>query len=173
MTITWQAEVRSPENTKNLGLIANWWQSLDTKNIAWKQRLIAKDGQADWNPQKFDESFFCVKPTLRGFTLYWIKLGDDTEKNITLAKMELDPTRQQLLVYPETQPTVVISIEGPGAYQRLLHLTNPTWSGEAGRDAAGTITGFHLVMQDAANLAEIQVDLDGNSLNSLKTLLNQ
>lgn len=168
MMIVWQAQSSIPENAKNLSMIADWWRSLNTKSVLWKQRLLPETGEVDWNPQKFDETFLCMLPDVRGITLYWRKGEEEQEKSVTPVKMELDSTRQRLLVYPETQKNVVISIEGAGVVRQSVALKNPAWSGEK---VQGSGSAFRLVLYDAVNLVEVRVDMDATNLNALRQVV--
>lgn len=171
MIALWQAGVQSPENAKNLGMIAEWWKSLGTKNVQWKQRMIPPTGQIDWNPQKFDESLVFTETDLRGITLFYRKKDGKEMGAMTPAKLEFDFVHQWLNIYPETQPTLVIRIEAPDIEWKSLPMTNPEWIGNANTDAAGNIIGYQLLIRDAVSQIEVQIEMDANSLNFLKNAI--
>jgi hypothetical protein len=172
MRVLWEAESQAPDNAKNLSIIANWWKSLDKKSILWKQRVIPEKGEIDWDPQKFDDTFVCFEPALRGFTLYWKKKEGEEETNITPVKLEFNPTQQHLFVYPERQKDVVISVEIPGVVRETLQMKNPAWFSERVTDEAGNVSGYRLVIHDASTLVEVQIEMDEGSLNYLKSAVN-
>ena len=172
MMIVWQAQLQTAENGQNFNIIADWWKSLDTKSVLWKQRIIPESGEIDWEPQRFDTTFVCSEPDVRGITLYWKKEAEDQEKNITPVKMEFDSTRQQIYVYPENQENLVISVEVPDAVRETVRMKNPGWFSEQVCDDAGNVTGYRLRIHDATNLVEVRVEMDESSLNYLKSALN-
>lgn len=173
MMILWEAQSQAPENAKNFSIIANWWKSLEKKSVLWKQRLIPKQGAIDWEPQKYDDTFACVEPDVRGITLYWKKEAGGEEKNITPVKLEFNPTQQHVFVYPESKKDVVISVEVPGVFRETLQMKNPAWFSERITGEAGTVTGYRLVIHDTTNLIEVQIAMDEGSLNYLKNAVNE
>jgi hypothetical protein len=166
MIIAWEAQSQDPENAKNFEVIAEWWKSLNTKSVLWKQRLIPEEGEVDWSPQRFDDTFVCMVPEVRGISFYWQKEESEEVSNITPAKLEFNPTRQQLYLYPEQQEDLIISVEVPGAARESLLMKNPAWFTET------TASGYRLLIQDKANQVEVQVEMDANSLNLLRNTLN-
>jgi len=172
MFITWQAQSQLPENANNFSIISNWWKSLEKKSILWKQRLVPEEGDIDWNPQRFDDTFICTEPDVRGITFFWKKEDVLQEKSITPAKLEFNPTQQHLYLYPESQKDLVISVEIPGVVRETLNMKNPAWFSERILDEAGTAIGYRLMVHDTTNLVEIQVDMDESSLNYLKNVVN-
>lgn len=173
MMILWEAQSQAPENAKNLTIITNWWKSLDKKSVLWKQRLIPEHGEIDWDPQKFDDTFVCVDPDVRGITLYWKKEAGEEEKNLTPVKLEFSPTQQHVFVYPETKQDVIISVEVPGVVRETLQMKNPAWFSERLTDEADTVTGYRLVIHDTTSLIEVQIEMDEGSLNYLKNAVNE
>ncbi len=171
MLITWKAQSQESENANNFTIISNWWKSLEKKSVLWKQRLIPETEDIDWNPQRFDDTFMCESPDVRGMTLYWKKQDAPQEKSMTPAKLEFNPTQQHLFVYPETQKDLVISVEVPGVVRETLRMQNPAWFSERMVDDAGQVVGYQLMIHDTTNLVEIQVDMDESSLNYLKNVL--
>ena len=89
----WQFGSQDPENAKNFSMITEWWKSLNTKSVLWKQRLIKEGGEIDWSPQKFDETFVVAGVDVRGITLYWKKSESEDVSDITPEKMEFHPGR--------------------------------------------------------------------------------
>jgi hypothetical protein len=128
LKIVWQQNSNDPENMNHLAAIAQWWTNLNSKEVAWCQRLISPGQELDtinWEPQKFDEKFIISNPQLRGITLYWMKSGADREKNTTPEKLELDNLHQQLYIYPKSQPGVVYRVGFPEIKYQILELQNP------------------------------------------------
>jgi hypothetical protein len=172
MMITWKPQSQEPGNADNFGTISTWWKSLEQKSVLWKQRLVPEEGDVDWNSQRFDETFTCAASDVRGITLFWNKENDGQERSITPGKLEFDPLRQHLYVYPESQKDLVISVEIPGVVREALKLKNPVWFGESIFDTANTTTGYRLTIQDTTNSVEIHVDMDEGSLDVLKSVVN-
>lgn len=175
MKVTWQAGVQTPENTKNFEIIRDWWQSLNAKSILWKQRLIpekGKKGRIDWKPQRFDETF-TAETEVRGITFYWKKPDQAESSNITPGKLELDSTKQQLFLYPENQPTVVICVEGAGVVREKVTMTNPAWYSEQVRNAKGAVSGYRLLMIDDASQKEFRIEMDEGNLAFLKQAIQK
>jgi hypothetical protein len=173
MIISWQAQSQNPDNSKNFSIIGNWWKSLDKKSILWKQRLIPDSGEIDWNPQRFDDTFVFTKPDVRGITFYWQKGDVEDEKNITPSKLEFNPTKQHLYLYPETQEKLIISVEIPGAIRESLQMRNPAWFSEHIYDDTKQLTGYRLIIHDTTNLVEVEIEMDEGSLNYLKHAVNK
>jgi hypothetical protein len=173
MIIAWQAQSSNPDNATNFGIIANWWKALDSKSMLWKQRLIPEKGEVDWSPQRFDETIVFTKPEVRGLTFYWKAKDAEAEKNITPSKLEFNPTKQRLLLYPETQKDVMISVEIPGAIRESLQMKNPTWFSEQISNDVKQVTGYRLIIHDTTNLVEVEIEMDKGSLDYLKHALNK
>ncbi len=172
MIITWKAQSQEPENANNFTIIANWWKSLEKKDLLWKQRLVPETGDIDWDPQRFDDTFSCMAPDVRGITLYWKQKDAPHEKNMTPAKLEFNPTRQHLFVYPESQQDLIVSVEVPGVVRETLHMQNPAWFSERIVDDGGQVAGYQFMIHDTTNLVEIQIDMDESSLNYLKNVIS-
>lgn len=172
MMITWQAGVQTPENTKNFGIIRDWWQSLNTKSVLWKQRLVSEKGKINWKPQRFDETF-TAEMEVRGITFYWKKPDQAEASNITPGKLELDSTKQRLFLYPENQPTVVICVEGAGVVREKITITNPAWYSEQVRNDSGTVTGYRMLMIDEASQKEFRIEMDEGNLAFLKQAIQK
>ncbi|EAW37803.1 hypothetical protein [Lyngbya sp. PCC 8106] len=164
-TITWQYGSSNPENATDLETIRQWWADIEGQEITWQQRLIPENGdlsQINWESQKFDEVFLIVNPQLRGITLYWSKPKSDQERSITASKLELDPLRQQLYVFSQSQTNIVIRVEFPQVKYRILDLKNP----EIAVGKSGTI-----LLRDPEQLLEVKVSLTPEKLEQLKQKL--
>ncbi len=85
MSITWQFGSESPDNSKHFGVITEWWKTLSTKEVLWKQRMTPKDGEVNWSPQKFDETFLVVETDVRGITFYRRRRPPPHKKKILAA----------------------------------------------------------------------------------------
>ena len=168
MRFTWQFGSQDPENSKNFSMISEWWNTLTTKSVLWKQRIIQESGEIDWSPQKFDDTFIVAESDVRGITFYWRKDDSTDMSDITPSKLEFDPTQQRLYLYPENQKNLVISVEIPGAIREKITMKNPSWFSEKILDNEGSVTGYRLVIQDTTSQTEVQIELDEGSLNYLK-----
>lgn len=162
--LIWQQNSSNSHNADNLSAIAQWWTGLAGKEVAWQQRLISTGGvqEIDWQPQKFDEKLVLQTPQLKGITIYWRNNNTD-ERNITCKKLELDPRRQQLYVFPQSQSQVVIKVGLPQTNYQRLELFNPPIAATV-KDNNGII-----LLRDEAEKLEIKVTLDSTRL---KRLLN-
>jgi hypothetical protein len=173
MVISWEAQSQNPDNSKNFGIIANWWKSIEKKSVMWKQRVVPDSGEINWSPQKFDDTFVLTKSDVRGITFYWRKGESEDEANTTPAKLEFNPTQQHLYLYPETQKNLVISVEIPGAVRETLRMKNPAWFSEKISDEAKNETIYRLIIHDTTNLVEVEIEMDEGSLNFLKHAVNE
>ncbi len=168
MVVLWEQGSQAPENSDNFYTIAEWWKSLSAKSITWKQRMISEDREVDWSPQKFDETFEPAEVDVKGITLYWKKTSAQDMSNITPAKLEFNPRKQRVWIYPENQKEVLISVEVPGAVSETMKMTNPAWFTETLMDDAGNVTGYKLIVLDEADQTEVQIDMDQTNLDLLK-----
>lgn len=168
MIIVWQQGSQVSENSDNFNTIAEWWQSLKTKSVLWKQRMLSETGEIDWSPQKFDDTFDFAEVDVRGITFYWKKSDAEGMSNITPAKLEFNPSLQRLLLYPENQKELIVSVEIPGVVRETLQAKNPSWFSEKIYDAAGDLTGYRLVILDDTNQTEVQIEMDQGNLDFLK-----
>ncbi len=168
MILTWKAGDQAPENVKNFSTISEWWKSLETRSVLWKQRMIPESGEIDWSPQKFDDTFDLAGADVRGITFYWKKTDSGDESNITPSKLEFNPGLQRLFLYPENQENLIVSVEIPGVVRETITIKNPSWFSETRIDDAGNMTGYQLVILDDANQTEIQIEMDEGNLNFLK-----
>lgn len=164
---TWQQGSPNPDNADNFDTIRQWWTSLSGQEISWRQRLIPETGEVadlNWEPQRFDEVFQLVSPEVRGITLYWHKPDAKDERNTTPHKLVLDPLRQQLYIYPQSQRNVVIRVALPQVVYQQVKISQP--------QLAMTQTGGQsvLVIRDEAQRLEIQVSLTPEQLSELKQL---
>jgi hypothetical protein len=162
--LVWQPNSSDPSNADNLKAIAQWWSNLNGKEITWQQRLIPANGDPeglDWQPQKFDERLILQTPQLRGITIFWRNQTTADERNITPSKLQLDLTRQQLYVIPQSQSQVVIKISLPEIIYEKLNLFNP--------QIAATVKNNQgvILFRDEAQQLEITVTLDSTRLNQL------
>lgn len=162
--IIWQQDSSNPDNTENFAAIIQWWESLQGQEIAWQQRLIPASGNLDeinWEPQRFDEKFALQMPQIRGITLYWQKPDSDGERNITVSKLELKTARQQLYIYPQSQPQMVIRVGTPEIIYQTIELQDP--------QIAGTSAGENclLLLRDPQQQLEIKLTLSRQSLGKL------
>lgn len=169
----WQQDSNNPENTDNFAAIAQWWASLNGKEIQWQQRLIPPNGevsQINWEPQRFDEVFPISQTQIRGITLYWNK-PEDRDKSVrepaigdrstTPHKLELDPLQQILYIYPQSQREVIVRVELPDIKYQTIELHDP--------DLA--IGKKILLLRDKQQQLEIKVTLSPDNLNRLKQML--
>ncbi len=170
--ITWQFGSESPENLKNFTTIATWWKALQTQTVQWKQRLIPENGEIDWSPQKYDETFVLFEADVRGITLYWRKEGADEVSGITPSKLEFAPALQRVYAYPESQSRLVICIEIPEPIHQTFTMENPGWLSEKKVDGSGNVTGYLLVARDHVSHAELKIKLDLENLEHLRQAIS-
>ncbi|MDJ0592569.1 MAG: hypothetical protein QNJ72_21690 [Pleurocapsa sp. MO_226.B13] len=166
--LIWQQNSGDLNNADHLDAIASWWSDLNGKEVVWRQRLIPPSGdlaEIDWQPQKFDERVILQTPQLRGITIYWRSDKTSDERNITPSKLQLNPTKQELYIVPQSQSQVVISISLPGVVYQKLNLDNPQIAATT-KDGCGII-----LLRDEAEKLEIKVTLDRDKLNLLRDRL--
>ncbi len=171
MAIVWESGSTQPENAENFKVIAEWWKSLASQKIAWKQRLIGANGQVDWTPQKFDDTFAFVETAVRGITFFWKKEGGAGD--ITPSKLEFTPLFQRILLYSESRKDLVICVEVPFKMENTLKMTNPSWFADTIKTEKGDVTGYQLVIRDQETQTELTVTMDQGSLHYLKHALAQ
>lgn len=125
--ITWQQNINTPDNGINFQNICNWWANIPGKEITFAQRLIPNNNleEINWEKQRFDENFTIQTSQIRGITLYWQKLGEKNERNLTVSKLELDLDKQQLYIYSQSQQQIVIRVTIPQLNYELIELNNP------------------------------------------------
>ncbi len=166
--LIWQQNSSEPNNRENLEAIAKWWSSLENQEIVWQQRLIPPSGDLqdiDWQPQKFDEKFILLTPQLKGITIYWRNSKVTDERNITPSKLELNLTKKQLYVFPQSQSQVVISVCLPQTVYQKINLRNPQIAATIKHDSG------IILLRDETEQLEITVTLDQKKLNQLREQL--
>jgi hypothetical protein len=164
----WQQNSDTPENVNNFAIIQQWWVSLHDKKITWRPRIIPQTGdvsQLDWESQRFDEEYKLQMPQIRGITLYWHKPGSEKESSTTPRKLELDANKQQLYVYPKSQPELVIRIGIPEIIYQKIEIKNPHWQSTTAGES------YILILQDKQQQLEIKLTLSPENLNQLKEQL--
>lgn len=167
--LIWQQNSSEPNNGDNLDAIAQWWSNLAEKEVGWQQRLIPASGDLqdiNWQPQKFDEKLVLQTPQLRGITIYWRSDRTTDERNITPSKLQLNLTKQQLYVFPQSQSQVIIRISLPESVYQKLNLLNP--------QIAATLkdNGAMILLRDEAQKLEIKVTLNSERLKQLLARLS-
>ncbi|MCT7993794.1 hypothetical protein [Laspinema olomoucense] len=163
--ITWHSGNSNPEMVENFETIRQWWRNLNGKEIILRQRILPGNGdvrELDWEPQRFDETFAIANPDIRGITLYWTKPGMPDERNTTVRQLQLDPKRQQLYIYPQSQPTLVMQIGLAALKYQTLTLQEPEIFVE---------DNHTLILRDNTRLIEVKLKLDAEIISSLKQQL--
>lgn len=163
--ITWQSGNSNPEIVGNFETIRQWWRNLNGKEINLRQRILSETGDVrdlDWEPQRFDETFAIASPDIRGITLYWTKPGMPDERNTTVRQLQLDPKRQQLYIYPQSQPTLVMQIGLAALKYQTLTLREAEIFVEDNQT---------LILRDTTRLIEVKLKLDDEMISSLKEQL--
>ena len=166
--LIWQQNSSASDNGENLTAIANWWSSLSGKEVLWQQRLISRTQELqelDWQPQKFDDKFVLSSPQLKGITLYWQSIAD--ERNITPNKLQLNPSKNLLYVFPQSQSQIVIRIKLPETVYQKIELNYPKIAATLKDDTA------IILLRDDTEKLEIKVTLDRAGWNQLKERLLQ
>jgi hypothetical protein len=162
--VIWQSNSGNPNNSENLGIIRQWWSELNSKEIAWQQRIIPKHqdvNEINWEDQKFDEKFIIHNPEVRGITLYWYKPGVKDEKNTTVNKLELDTIKDQLYIYPQSQPELVIRVGQPEIKYQTICLKDPKIARISGNN------DHFILLRDADQKIEIKLTLSAQGLAKL------
>jgi hypothetical protein len=167
-TIIWQQGSDNPDNRGNFEKICQWWDSLTGKEITFAQRLIPQNNnieEIDWQEQRFDETFLLKSSEIRGITLYWQKIGEENERNLTANKLELDPNRQELYIYSQSQKQVIIRVRIPQVKYQLIDLNNPQIAANMiGKDCL-------LLLQDDRHQIEVKLKLSPDKQLYLLSLL--
>ena len=165
--LIWQQNSNDPSNADNLEAIANWWSSLNGKEVVWQQRLISGGHlqDIDWQPQKFDEKLILQTPQLKGITLYWRSDKVEDERNITPNKLQLDTARQRLYIFPQSQSQVVISISLPKIAYQKLYISDPQIAATV-KNNKGVV-----LLRDEEQKLEIKITFSDRQLNKLLNLL--
>ena len=162
--LIWQQNSDDLENGDNFSIIQQWWANLNNQKIAWRQRLIPPGGnvrEIDWESQRFDEEFELQSPQIRGITLYWYKPGIEQQRSTTPDKLEFDSQRQQLYIYPQSQPELVIRVGIPQVIYQQIELTNP--------QCVGTKVGdnYILLLRDKQQQIEVKLTLSSSNFEQL------
>ena len=164
----WLYNSNNLENTSNFAAINQWWSNLDGKDIIWRQRLIPSTGdpsQLDWETQRFDERFVIFNPQIRGITLYWKKADSPQERSTTPHQLELDPIRQCIYIYPQSQKEVVIRVELAGVIAQTIEMNNPQLQ------VSSTGENRVLTLIDLQQKLQVQVTLTPENIDRLKQQL--
>ncbi|MGB3533855.1 MAG: hypothetical protein WBA13_10105 [Microcoleaceae cyanobacterium] len=165
-TVTvWQYGSNNPDNATNLDTIRQWWGSLKGQEINWQQRLIPADGdlnRLNWEAQRFDETFVITNSDLRGITLFYFKPSHPQERSLTPSKLELDQLQQQLYIFPQSQPEVVIRVELPKIQYQTVVVNHP--------EIAVSQKGM-ILLRDEEQLIEVKIMLTPEEMKQLKEKL--
>lgn len=164
----WEQSSSDPNNADHFAAISQWWVSLNSKEITWRQRLIPESGNLadqNWEPQRFDETFTLELPEVRGITLYWRKPDAKEERNTTPHKLELDRLQQQLYIYPQSQRGVVIRVALPQVVYQQVKINQPQLT------MLKTEGKSMLVIRDESQRLEIQVNLSSDQIAQLQQQL--
>lgn len=167
--IIWQQNSSKPDNADNLAFISQWWSSLANKQVTLAQRLIPQNGELDtinWEPQRFDEVFDLKNPQIRGITVYWRKSDTEQERSTTPQQLVLDPRRQQLYIFPQSQNQLVIRVGLPEISYEVVETNNPQIEY---KQVGGA--NHLLVLRDAQQKIEVKVTLTPENLQQLKQQL--
>lgn len=167
--IIWQQSSSKPDNADNLAFISQWWSSLANKQVTLAQRLIPQNGEIEainWENQRFDEVFALNSPQIRGITVYWRKSDTDQERSTTPQQLVLDPRRQQLYVFPQSQNQLVIRVGLPEISYETIEIANPQIEYKQASNA-----NYLLVLRDTTQQIEVKVALTPENLQQLKQQL--
>lgn len=160
ISIIWQQDSSDPNNGHNLDLVSQWWESLDTQEIIWQQRLMPDSGNSEeisWDSQRFDEKFPLKTPQIRGITLYWQRIEETDEHSITPKKLEFDPDEKYLNIYPQSQPKLVIRISQLPQY-KTLELEDPLMVGKPIGDR------YVVLVRDQQQKLELKINLSSEKM---------
>jgi len=165
----WQFGSSREDNAEAFATITKWWAGLQGKEVTWQPRPVPMQGSVDdldWERQRFDEIFVMANPEIRGITLYWAKPeAPQNEQSTTASKLELDPGRQQLFVYPQSQKDLVIRIAPTDVAYQVLSMTGTEF------DCQPTSSAFLLSLRDGDRRLEVRVSLTPENLLALKRSL--
>jgi hypothetical protein len=163
-SIVWQTATINPANAENLAVIGQWWQELNLKEIFWQQRLMPDGGTVadiDWDPQGFDEKFTLQMPQIRGITLYWHKSTFADERSMTPKQLVLDGEQEQLYIYPQSQPKLVIRLSKPHLVYQTIDLRDPFIVGKK------TDNEYVLLVREKARQIEVKITLSPEKYRQL------
>lgn len=155
-SLIWQSANINPSNADNLAIISQWWQDLNLKEILWQQRLIPDQGTVEdinWDSQGFDEKFLLQMPQIRGITLYWHKSTFADERSMTPKQLILDREQEQLYIYPQSQPSLVIRVTKPHLVYQKIQLNNPLMVGKKSENE------YILLIRDKEQQIEVKINL--------------
>ncbi len=161
-TTVWQYGSNNPDNATNLDIIRQWWGNLKGEEINLQQRLIPENTELNsinWETQKFDETFMITDPEIRGITLYYFKPSHPQERSFTPIKLELDRLQQELYIFPQSQPGIVIKVESPKVQYQTITINHP--------EIAVSQTGV-ILLRDTQQLTEVKVTLTSEEMEQLK-----
>lgn len=165
LKIVWKSGINNQENTDNLHSISQWWTNLNRKQIVWVERMVPQIGgmsEIHWQPQRFDETFIIVNPEIRSDILYWSKPDSAVERNSAVQKLELDNLQQQLYLYPQLEPDMVIRIGIPEVKYQTLEIKNVEIA--LGEDNI-------MLLWDPEQELEIKIALSSENIVKLQELL--
>ncbi|MEG3440288.1 hypothetical protein V0288_24385 [Pannus brasiliensis CCIBt3594] len=162
--IVWQQNSTNPANAENFASIGQWWQDLNLKEIFWQQRLIPDNGTVDdidWEPQGFDEKFLVQMPQVRGITLYWHKSTFADERSMTPKQLVLDTEAEELYIYPQSQPKLVIRLAKPHLVYQKIECEDPLIVGKM------TENNYILLVRDREQQIEVKITLSKENYRQL------
>lgn len=154
--LLWQNANPNPNNLENFQIISQWWQDLNLKEVFWQQRLIPDTGSLEdinWEQQGFDEKFSIQMPQIRGITLYWHKSTFADERSMTPKQLILDREREQLDIYPQSQPSLVIRVTKTHLVYQKFELKNPLLVGKKAESE------YILLIRDKEQQIEVKINL--------------
>jgi hypothetical protein len=154
--LLWQSANPNPDNVENFQIISQWWQDLNLKEVFWQQRLIPDTGSLEdinWERQGFDEKFSIQMPQIRGITLYWHKSTFADERSMTPKQLILDREREQLDIYPQSQPSLVIRVTKTHLVYQKFELKNPLLVGKKAESE------YILLFRDKEQQIEVKINL--------------
>ena len=154
--LLWQSANPHPDNLENFQIISQWWQDLNLKEVFWQQRLIPDTGSLEdinWERQGFDEKFSIQMPQIRGITLYWHKSTFADERSMTPKQLILDREREQLDIYPQSQPSLVIRVTKTHLVYQKFELKNPLLVGKKAESE------YILLIRDKEQQIEVKINL--------------
>jgi hypothetical protein len=154
--LLWQSANPHPDNLDNFQIISQWWQDLNLKEVFWQQRLIPDTGSLEdinWEQQGFDEKFSIQMPQIRGITLYWHKSTFADERSMTPKQLILDREREQLDIYPQSQPSLVIRVTKTHLVYQKFELKNPLLVGKKAESE------YILLIRDKEQQIEVKINL--------------
>ena len=154
--LLWQSANPHPDNLDNFQIISQWWQDLNLKEVFWQQRLIPDTGSREvinWERLGFDVKFSFQMPQIRGITLYWHKSTFADERSMTPKQLILDREREQLYIYPQSQPNLVIRVTKPHLVYQKFELKNPLLVGKKAESE------YILLIRDKEQQIEVKINL--------------